>query len=430
MKKVSVSFIAVTLLLSMLMNITAIGAIPVKVQGTSCEKAYSLLYDLNILTDEFRADMNPEKTMTRAQFLALAIRVSGLDKVGGDTSKPIFSDVDVNHAYYKPIMTAAALGLISGNGEGSFNPNGKIEYTAALKIIITMLGYSAVAEARGGYPFGYLMVASEIHLLSGVTADVSKNTVTQGEVIRLLRNALDIRMMLPDATAGDVTKYSTDASETLLTKNHGIYTYEGILKGTKNILLSDVQRLKADKILIDGSIMNYSGKNIDDYIGMKVYYYYREESETVIALEPVNAVQNIIEVDGTDIGAFSDNYITYYSEDSKKNIKAYIASDADIVFNGKISPDITEADFKSNGSIIKLIDTNADSKYDIVLITKPENIVVEKSDSQRNTIYNKYDKSKNFHVDDLTDIEFNDEFGNNMSFSELCEFDVISVVKS
>jgi len=66
----------------------------------------------------------PKQQLTRAQFAALVVRLTGATESGNtSTSKPTFKDVSANQWYYNAIMTAQNKGIITGISATSFQPN-------------------------------------------------------------------------------------------------------------------------------------------------------------------------------------------------------------------------------------------------------------------------------------------------------------------
>ena len=52
------------------------------------------------------------------------------------------------------------VGVTGGIGNGMFGPEDPVTYEQAVKMIVSALGYDLVANNKGGYPTGYLAVAS------------------------------------------------------------------------------------------------------------------------------------------------------------------------------------------------------------------------------------------------------------------------------
>ena len=104
--------------------------------------AVEALANLGILKGIGGNRFNPGGEITRAEFIAAAMRFVDIDAVGSET----FSDVSQDHWAAKDISAAASLGWISGNDDGTFAPDAFISRASAAKIVNNMLGRSADAE--------------------------------------------------------------------------------------------------------------------------------------------------------------------------------------------------------------------------------------------------------------------------------------------
>jgi hypothetical protein len=79
----------------------------------------------------------PDREITRAEFVTILMRMLEIDV---DTKENInFNDVDKNNYYYEPVLAAKKLGLVSGIGQNSFNPNTKISRQEMFTIVYRAL---------------------------------------------------------------------------------------------------------------------------------------------------------------------------------------------------------------------------------------------------------------------------------------------------
>ncbi len=95
--------------------------------------------------------------VTRAEFCKMVCAAASLPAVDSGVD---FSDVDASHWAYEYIAAAAASGLINGDENGNFDPDGNITYTDGAKILLQALGYEPLADSMGGYPSGYYFTAN------------------------------------------------------------------------------------------------------------------------------------------------------------------------------------------------------------------------------------------------------------------------------
>lgn len=94
---------------------------------------------MGIITGKGSNTFDPEGEITRSEFTAIAMRFINVDVHGSEN----FDDVPQSHWAVKNISDAAALGWISGNGNGIFSPDASITRASAAKIVNNMLGRKA-----------------------------------------------------------------------------------------------------------------------------------------------------------------------------------------------------------------------------------------------------------------------------------------------
>lgn len=171
-------------------------AAPSDVVGTEYEDAVERLSTLGVLTGYPDGTFKPNNTITRAEFSAAVVRILNLEPAAkaakGATS---FTDVPATHWASGYVNIASKMGYVKGMGDGTFAPEAPITYEQAVTLVMRALGYEEAAISRGGYPYGYLVVAHQ----EGLTDDVDGTQglpAPRGLVAQLLDNALEIPMMV------------------------------------------------------------------------------------------------------------------------------------------------------------------------------------------------------------------------------------------
>ncbi|WP_339279286.1 S-layer homology domain-containing protein [Paenibacillus sp. FSL W8-1187] len=91
---------------------------------------------------------SPKDRLTRAQFAALAVRLLGLD-AGFDAAAPSFSDVKAGSWYEGAVRAAAAQGIVSGTGDGKFQPDAPVTRQDMAVILARVLKLDATAAGDG-----------------------------------------------------------------------------------------------------------------------------------------------------------------------------------------------------------------------------------------------------------------------------------------
>ena len=104
--------------------------------------AVTALANMGIIKGIGENSFNPDGNITRAEFVAIAMRFANVDVNGSKT----FTDVAQNHWAAKNISDAAYLGWISGSDDGTFSPDAFVKRASVAKIVNNMLGRKADIE--------------------------------------------------------------------------------------------------------------------------------------------------------------------------------------------------------------------------------------------------------------------------------------------
>lgn len=187
-------------------------AAPSDVVGTEYEEAVERLGQLGVLTGYTDGTFKPENTITRAEFAAVVVRVKGLEAAAqAAAGATAFKDVPAGHWAAGYINIASKMGFVKGMGDGTFAPSAPVTYEQAVTMVIRALGYDPAAEARGGYPYGYLIVANETGLLDSVKGTQGL-PAPRGLVAQLVDNALEVPLMV-QVGYGAQTKWVVSGTE-------------------------------------------------------------------------------------------------------------------------------------------------------------------------------------------------------------------------
>ena len=161
----------------------------------SYAEAVSVLADLGILQGYEDGTIQPEGDITRAEFAAIVCRIKGLENAANSAKGTTqFTDVAADSWASGYINMASQQGIINGVGGGLFLPDENVKFEEAVKMVVAALGYTPRANTMGGYPTGYLAVASQINVTSGVSGAAGE-IANRGTVARLAYNALDVPLM-------------------------------------------------------------------------------------------------------------------------------------------------------------------------------------------------------------------------------------------
>lgn len=187
-RKVSLLLIAVLILTSF----TAVFATEIKapedLKDTKYESAVTELMGKGIISGYTDGTFRPDATITRAEACIIVIKTMGPgEKTLKESAKSSFTDLAGYDWATEYINYAAAKGVISGYGDGTFKPSAKVSYEEMASMLVRALGYSA-GELTGTWPDNYISKAMEI----GIFADVvfSKNTPALRGDAALMTNAV------------------------------------------------------------------------------------------------------------------------------------------------------------------------------------------------------------------------------------------------
>ena len=161
----------------------------------------------SIIKGDPDGNMRLSDNLSRGEAVTLLVRLYGF-KPETSIAAPAneFSDME-NHWACNAVMIAKGLGLIDEAKSDAFSPDESIKPEDFIKMIICLLGYKEAAEAKGGYPVGYLRIASQHGVTEGVSVATGQS-VTREEATKLLCNSLDIPHMAQTSFGEDSITYS------------------------------------------------------------------------------------------------------------------------------------------------------------------------------------------------------------------------------
>ena len=423
-----------TIALSALLSIAApaSAAIPSDVKGTRYEEPVQILSALKIMVGDENGEFRLDDTIIRSEVTKMAVHALGLeDAAESAKGQTMFDDVSTDHWANGYINLAVSQGIIEGDGDGNFRPNAPITYAEAMTIMVRATGYTVSAEGKGGYPQGYIQVATSNGLTKNVQGS-SAEEISRGNVAYLTTNALESRLMEQTGFGSGASYEITD--KTLLKDYLKVTKDSGQIIAIENTSLSGSANLGKNQIKIGDKIYN-AAYNMNDLLGYNVEYYvkeYKDGSNELILAMPIKNKNNelIISADLFSKLTTKNNNtaIEYYSSESSSKVSsAELDKNAVLIYNGKYEDmDTSLLDMSDKSGSITLLDTNKDSKYDIAFVKSYENIVVDSATS--NKISDKYSETI-LKLDDNVDYRITKGL-EEISISDLNEYDVLSVYTS
>lgn len=154
------------------------------------------LYSYRIMVGDENGDLRLEDNITKAEAIKMICCAKSIDVDTNDNliNDMVFDHISQNHWAIKYINHAKTIGIIDSDEKNCINPDDQITYSEIIKMIVSVLGYSPMADARGGYPNGYLMVATQLGLTKSLSIKYD-GVASRNDVAILISNALDIPIM-------------------------------------------------------------------------------------------------------------------------------------------------------------------------------------------------------------------------------------------
>ena len=433
----------ISLLLSLALVICSVS--PVCAASTATSAEMQVLTDLGIVKGYEDGSFRPDDVITRAEVVAIINRVQGLsDAAKAASGVSIYSDVKATDWFAGDVNLATQMGIISGDGDGTFRPNDQVKYEEAVKMVVAALGYNReYVMKQGGWPTGYLVIATQAEVTKGLSV-AAGDPAYRGVVAKLVYQALTAPMMVLSTYDDDgKATYKADPNSTLLGKKLNFAKVTGFVSANNVSALSGSEtdatntvRLMYNKVVGNKDILDTNKKEFitnTDYALGHIYDFYIAEDDNklyiVSAEEGKNETITLVENEEYVITS-KDN--TIIVEDLDGDEKEYELSDTyKALVNGKV--DTLPVEFDSD-DVVELIDVDSDNEYDYVFITKYIIGIVD-------SIYgnNKKIGFKNISSLDMTKYLEEEDYSYSIvingtkrvyDISDLMEYDVLTIVKS
>lgn len=182
----------------------------------SYEEAVDVMTAIGVIEGLDTGAFNPAGTLTREQAAAIICRMmlgDNADKLGTTTTS--FKDVASTRWSASYISYCASLGIIAGNGDGTYSPAGTLTGYAFAKMLLGALGYKADVEGfvGAGWNLKVAAMASKAGLLNDLQGFVGSEPITREEAAQMALNTLKATLVEYNGTTIDVS--SGDANVTI-----------------------------------------------------------------------------------------------------------------------------------------------------------------------------------------------------------------------
>lgn len=174
---------------------------------------------LGYLKGDDQGNLNLDKPITRAEALAIVVRISGLETsaslMKGQTK---FADVNADPSLQWAtgyINLGVGQGIINGYPDGTFRGNANVTYAEMAKMLLYAMNYGVTVEGAP-WPAGVMGKADDLGLFDKVSAAPDAPAI-RGDVVKMVDNSLTVAH-LKQTGYGDLKQYEEDENTTFLSK--------------------------------------------------------------------------------------------------------------------------------------------------------------------------------------------------------------------
>ena len=450
--------LALVLVFSLMLSTVAFAAFTDVKANDDYAEAIETLAALGIIKGYEDGTFGAEKAITRAEAVAIVNRIQDLSGASaGAQGASLYTDVAASHWALGDINLATQMGTVSGDGNGTFRPEDQVSYQEMVKMLVVALGYAPAAADMGGWPTGYLVVASQQGVLENTT-NTGAAPATRGVVAQLTFNALTAPMM-KQTGYGENKEYTImdeeGKTETLLTQKLDIYKVavtpiandaEAIEDSVQKAGYAKVKGLNEDGAWYgvkkaftgDKAVFVKGSSDIDAKLGYAAVAYIQENADKewevlYSAIEDGKTI--VVEVDPATIIEVADGIIEVEDEDAGIEEEYEYDNKTVVVIDGKtpvkfdtkeMAAFMYDDENKMEGTVTMLFDKNEDAaKY--IFVKKYVTDMVDDINPSATKIYLKQGAAINLDEDDVDELVYTITLdGKAIDVKDLQENDIIT----
>ena len=222
----------------MLMGMMVVGAGAASSDFTDADEiknveAVDVMVALGILEGGDKGDFQPNSILTREQaakiICYLLLGTESAEKL--TTNSAVFSDVAANRWSAPYISYCVNLGILAGDGQGHFFPEGKLTGAAFAKMLLVALGYDASIEKYVGSD--WMINVSSDAIAAGIVPSglVLANELSRQDAAQMAFETLKADMVKYDGkgsvTVGDITINQNASAEKIAASSKSGYKTSG-----------------------------------------------------------------------------------------------------------------------------------------------------------------------------------------------------------
>lgn len=256
--------------------------------------------------------------------------------------------------------------------------NNPVLYGQVLMILVDVTGYSAYLDV-----YGFDKNNADSYLHAAIRAGIADkrignftDTLKVSDYADMVYNALCEAELVSYKHTGAGLSYQVEKDRTLLNSVLKLSYRDGIVTGTNTTSLNGADGRKGC-LAIDGEWYSFTlGEDMMKYLGLPVRIYCDDDMGEIKSIFVRDNKMNTVTVETDDIVSEATNitHVEYYSETGKR--KFNIDTEADFIFNRRVSKSFTDEDLYLPDCTYKFIDNNNDSKIDVIIADKYTSFMV------------------------------------------------------
>lgn len=257
MKKLLALLVSACMIFTMSANVMAYSDVE---EGAYASEAIAVLSNLGIVNGFEDGTVRPNQLITRAETATLIVNALNM-KTDAQTAVGTsqFADVNTQAAWATGFVNVGvAQGFISGYDVSTFGPLDNVTFAQMCKMLTCITGYGDYAAVNGGWPNGYITIATQIGLTDKVVAAPTAE-LTRGQVFQMIYNALTTPMLgvyeynLNGNTYTQLDGKNGRAFKTLLSEKFDGYVADVVITETP----ASNSNLDNDKVVVNVNKADY-----------------------------------------------------------------------------------------------------------------------------------------------------------------------------
>ena len=402
-----------------------------------------IMFDLKSLgiVGGFGFEDHLDSNITRGEFAQIVVNMMNHKEIAITMETASYFNDVADSPYKGAINLLYKEEIISGTGNGTFDPDRNVRYTEACKMFVKALGYHVIVSDQSLNSYTFL--AGTIGVTENV--DSSKEFITVRDMLIMVNNCLDIGRMIPMYYNDNIApSYIIDEDDTFRNgferpTPDGTIKMEGIVTADTASYLYTERTLKDTQLEISGQVFGFNAVAPLGFVGKHVYFYVLVNDEggygDVVSITATNK-NTVVALNGEDMVAYSNMGMKYYiSETKTTEIDTNLSTKW--LYNGVPgSYCLDTVDFNGNVQITA-IDNNEDEIFDVVSVYEYTDAIVDRVDAASKTVVYKagyyYKNEKNMCFDEEEEdikVTYFDAEGKTTSFDTIQSGDVLSIAKS